>query len=98
MTGDARRRYLQENRERIAAQQSRYYAAYRLTPGGQATKRREAAKLAELPAPRGGIPWEAIEDALVCRGDLTLFEMAEQLGRSYRAVAQRRYRLSRGVQ
>ena len=74
---EQRRAYYLRYRERISRQQREYYEHYRRSDAGKAVKRREQAKLRRIPAPRGGIPWTTADDAIVCRADLTLFEMAE---------------------
>ena len=74
---EQRRAYYLRYRERITRQQREYYEHYRRSDAGKAVKRREQAKLWRIPAPRGGIPWTTADDAIVCRADLTLFEMAE---------------------
>jgi hypothetical protein len=68
-----KRRYREQHGKHLAA----YGRAYRSSAAGQAVKRREQAKLRRIPASRGGIPWTTADDAIVCRADLTLFEMAE---------------------
>ncbi len=74
---EQRRAYYLRYRERITRQQREYYEHYRRSDAGKAVKRRAQAKLRRIPAPRGGIPWTTADDAIVCRADLTLFEMAE---------------------
>ena len=53
-------------------------------------------RLAEaIPAPRNRLPWEAWEEAIVVRDDLSFVQMCALVGRSFYAVHTRRYQLKK---
>lgn len=63
---------------------------YRNSPAGQRTKDRKRAKQDRIPKPNHGHPWTEAETWFALRDDLTVVEIAYQLGRSYQAVTSRR--------
>ena len=55
--------------------------------------RRKRERVKSMPSPRSGVPWTADEDAIICRDDLTGYQQALMLGRSYWAIKARRRQL-----
>ncbi len=80
-----------EDRERRRAQNRDYHER---NSGYIADRRSKyCERLKRIPAPRNGSRWTAAEDSIVLRDEVSIIEQAYMLGRSYRAVAARRFLL-----
>lgn len=86
------RRYRESNREEIAKKQRKYYEANREQFNRRGTKFIKEANERSLElAHRQGLPWADWEDEFVMAdNDLTVYQKAVKLERSYSSVASRR--------